>query len=275
VLSAGPGGPKPETSGKFVLITLATTIHPTAIVERDAQLGNDCDLQVGALIRRDTILGDRVVVHPYAVIGGDPQDLHFNHSTGSGVRVGVGTTIREHVTINRSTKPGGFTVVGEEGFIMANAHIAHDCVVGRNVVLGNNVMLAGHVSVGDYTFLGGGVGVHQFCRIGEGVMISGNASISRDIPPYLMVAGRDEVIGLNLIGLKRRGVNRAAVVELKRAFHAVYFTPGNIRAVAAAALAQGGFESAEARRFLEFFASGKRSFARARRAADLGGGTDD
>jgi UDP-N-acetylglucosamine acyltransferase len=254
---------------------LSTSVHPTAIIERDAQLGSDCDLQAGVIVRRDTILGDRVSVHPYAVIGGDPQDLHFQHSTGSGVRIGAGTTLREHVTINRSTKPGGFTVVGEECFLMANVHVAHDCVVGRNVVLGNNAMLAGHVSVGDYTFLGGGVGVHQFCRVGEGVMISGNASISRDIPPFVMVAERDAIIGLNLIGLKRRGVPRAAIVELKRAFHAVYFAPGNIRNVAAAALANGGFESAEAKCFLEFFTSGKRSFARARRAEKTGGTTDE
>ena len=254
---------------------MATTIHSTAIVERDAQLGSDCDLQAGVIIRRDTILGDKVVVHPYAVIGGDPQDLHFDHATGSGSRIGSGTTIREHVTVSRSTKAGGFTEVGESCFLMANVHIAHDCVVGKNVVLGNNVMLAGHVSIGDYTFLGGGVGVHQFCRVGEGVMISGNASISRDIPPYVMVAERDEVIGLNLIGLKRRGVSRAAVVELKRAFHAVYFTPGNIRTVAVSVMAVGGFESAEAKRFLEFFTSGKRSFARARRATSGSGGADE
>ncbi len=250
---------------------MATTIHPSAIVELDAQLGNDCDLQAGVLVRRDTILGDRVVVHPYAVVGGDPQDLSFVHATSSGVRIGAGTTIREHVTINRSTKAGGFTDVGEDCFLMANVHVAHDCVVGRKVVLGNNVMLAGHVSIGDFTFLGGGVGVHQFCRIGDGVMISGNASISRDIPHYVTVAERDAVIGLNLIGLKRRGVSRAAIAELKRAFHAVYFTPGNIRAVAASTLAVGGFTSVEAKRFLEFFATGKRSFARARRAAAADG----
>jgi len=255
---------------------LVTSIHPTAIIERDAQLGNECDLQAGAIIRRHTILGDHVIVHPYAVIGGDPQDLHFDRKLESGVRIGAGTTIREHVTVSRSTKPGGCTEIGEGCFLMANAHVAHDCIVGKNVVLANNVMLAGHVAVGDFTFLGGGVGVHQFCRIGEGVMISGNASISRDIPPYVMVAERDEVIGLNLIGLKRRGVSRDAVAELKRVFHAVYFTPGNIRHVAASALGEGGFRSSEAKRFLEFFTSGKRSFARARKAAlPIDGGTDE
>ena len=254
---------------------MATTIHPTAIIERDAQLGTDCDLHAGAIIRRHTILGDRVVVHPYAVVGGDPQDLRFDRLTESGVRIGADTTIREHVTINRSTKTGGFTEIGENCFFMANAHVAHDCVVGKSVVIANNVMLAGHVSIGDYTFLGGGVGIHQFCRIGEGVMLSGNASISRDIPPYVMAAERDEVIGLNVIGLKRRGVGREAIMELKRAFHAVYFTSGNIRTVAAAALASADFPSAEAKNFLGFFQSGKRSFARARRASSCDGGSDE
>lgn len=254
---------------------MATTIHPTAIIERDAQLGSDCDLHAGVIIRRHTILGDRITVHPYAVVGGDPQDLRFDRLTESGVRIGSGTTLREHVTINRSTKTGGFTEVGEGCFLMVNVHVAHDCVVGKNVVLANNVMLAGHVTVGDNTFFGGGVGVHQFCRIGEGVMVSGNASISRDVPHYVMVAERDEVIGLNLIGLKRRGVSRVAVVELKRAFHDVYFTCGNIRNVAESALQKGGYTTAEAKRFLEFFLGGKRSFARARRAAVEGEGGDE
>jgi len=254
---------------------VATTIHPTAIIERDAQLGSDCDLHAGVIIRRHTILSDRITVHPYAVVGGDPQDLRFDRLTESGVRIGFGTTLREHVTVNRSTKTGGFTEVGEGCFLMANVHVAHDCVVGKNVVLGNNVMLAGHVNIGDNTFLGGGVGVHQFCRIGEGVMVSGNASISRDIPPFVMVAERDDVIGLNLVGLKRRGVSRPAIMEIKRAFREVYFTPGNIRKVAETALTTGGYATPEARQFLEFFLSGKRSFARARRAATNGEGGDE
>ncbi len=254
---------------------MATTLHPSAIIERDAQLGTDCDVHAGAIIRRNTILGDRVAVHPYAVIGGVPQDLRFASSKESGVRISNDTTLREYVTVNRSTKVGGFTEVGEGCFLMANVHVAHDCVVGRNVVLGNNVMLAGHVSVGDYTFIGGGVGLHQFCRVGEGVMISGNASISRDIPPYVIAAERDDVIGLNLIGLKRRGVSREAIVELKRAFREVFFTPGNIRAVAASALLVGGYTSTEAKRFLEFFTMGKRSFVRARRAAVTEKGMDE
>lgn len=243
-------------------------IHPTALVEPGAQLGADCEIQAGAIVTKHCVLGDRVVVHPFAVIGGDPQYLQFDRALATGVRVGAGTVIREHVTINRSIHAEKFTTVGENCFLMAASHVAHDCAVGHHAVLANAVLLAGHVSVGDHTVLGGGAAVHQFCRIGDGVMVAGHASITRDVPPFTMVAERDDVIGLNAVGLRRRGFGRTAVTELKAAYHDVYFTPGNIRVVAATLLASGRFTSAEARRFLEFFAGGKRSFARARRAAD-------
>jgi UDP-N-acetylglucosamine acyltransferase len=242
-------------------------IHPTAIIEPGAQLGADCAIHAHAIITRHAVLGDRVTVHPFAVVGGDPQYLKFDHALATGIRVGAGTVIREHVTLNRSIHAGGFTAIGENCFLMANAHVAHDCVLGDHVVLANNAMLAGHVEAGAHTFVGGGAGIHQYCRIGEGVMVAGNASITRDVPHFTMVAERDEVIGFNVVGLKRRGFSRQAISELKEAFHAVYFTPGNIREVAAATLAAGKISSAEARRFLEFFAAGKRGFARARRAA--------
>lgn len=243
-----------------------STIHPTAIVERGAQLGAECELMAYAVVTKHCVLGDRVVVHPFAVVGGDPQYLKFDRATAAGVRVGAGTVIREHVTINRSIHAGKNTVVGENCLMMAASHVAHDCEVGNNVIFANAALLGGHVSVGDHTFFGGGAAVHQFCRIGEGVMVAGHASITRDVPHYTMVAERDDVIGFNVIGLKRRGVSRAAIAELKAAFQDVYFTPGNIREVAAAVLAGGTYASVEARRFLEYFTGGKRSFARARRA---------
>ncbi len=245
-------------------------IHPTAIVEPGAQLGVDVEVMAHAIVTKHCELGDRVTVHPFAVIGGDPQYLKFDRATDARVKIGAGTVLREHVTINRSIHAGKATVVGENCFFMASSHAAHDCEVGNNVVLANAALLAGHVSVGDHTFFGGGSAVHQFCRIGEGVMVAGHASITRDVPHFTMVAERDDVIGFNVVGLKRRGVARAAIAELKRAFQEVYFTPGNIRTVAAERLAAGGFATTEARRFLEFFAGGKRSFARARRAATEG-----
>jgi len=246
---------------------MATVIHPSAIVEPGAQLGADCEIMAGAVITRHCVLGDRVVVHPYAVIGGDPQYVKFDRTLVSGVRIGSGTVLREHVTINRSIHAGEFTTVGENCFFMATSHAAHDCAVGNQVVFANAALLAGHVTVGDHTFFGGGAAVHQYCRIGESVMVAGHASITRDVPHYTMVAERDDVIGFNVVGLKRRGFTRAAMAELKQVFHEVYFTPGNIRQVAAAVLASGKFTTPEARRFLEFFSEGKRSFARARRAA--------
>ena len=246
---------------------MATTIHPTAIVEAGAQLGADCEIMAYAVVTKHCVLGDRVVVHPFAVIGGDPQYLKFDRATAAGVRIGAGTVLREHVTINRSIHAGKFTTVGESCFFMAASHAAHDCEIGNGVVFANAALLAGHVSVGDNTFLGGGAAVHQFCRIGERVMVAGHASITRDVPHFTMVAERDDVIGLNVVGLKRSGLARASIAELKAAFHDVYFTPGNIREVAALRIATNAFESAEAKRFLEFFSQGKRSFARARRAA--------
>lgn len=243
------------------------SIHPTAVVEEGAQLGAGCVIHAHAIILKHTVLADRVIVHPFAVLGGEPQYLKFDPATQSSVRVGPGTVVREHVTINRSIHAGQATTVGARCFLMANSHVGHDSVVEDDVVLANNVMLAGHVHVGRNTFLGGGAGFHQFCRIGEGVIVSGLARIAQDIPPFAMAAERNEIIGLNLIGLKRRGVSRAAIGEIKDAFRAVYFTPGNIRAVASAALAGHAFQTAEARQFLTFFTEGKRGFARARREA--------
>ena len=244
------------------------SIHPTAVVEEGAQLGAGCVIHAHAIILKHTVLADRVIVHPFAVLGGEPQYLKFDPATQSSVRVGPGTVVREHVTINRSIHAGQATTVGARCFLMANSHVGHDSVVEDDVVLANNVMLAGHVHVGRNTFLGGGAGFHQFCRIGEGVIVSGLARIAQDIPPFAMAAERNEIIGLNLIGLKRRGVSRAAIGEIKDAFRTVYFTPGNIRAVASAALAGDAFKTAEARQFLMFFTEGKRGFARARREVE-------
>lgn len=245
---------------------MATSIHPTAIVEPGAQLGADCEIQAYAIVTKYAALGDGVVVYPHAVVGGDPQYVKFDRKLVTGVRVGRGSVIREGATINRSIYEGKTTVLGENCFLMAAAHLGHDCEVGNHVVLANNVMLAGHVSVGDFTFVGGGAGIHQFTRIGESVMVGGLARITRDIAPYTIAAERDEVSGLNLVGLKRRGFSREAIRELKEAFRVVYQTAGNIRDVAARSLAAGTWQTAEACRFLEFFTSGKRSFCRPARS---------
>lgn len=249
-----------------------TTIHPTAIVEDGAVLGADCEIHPYAIVKRGAVLGDRVVVHPFSVVGGDPQDLKFKPGTRSGVRIGSGTRIREGVTVNSATSDGAFTHVGENCLLMAACHVAHDCHVGNGVILANAVLLAGHVQVGDQAILGGGGHFHQFIRIGTRSMVSGGSRCSLDIPPFGLVAERDEVVGLNLTGLKRSGLPRETIQQLKEAFRAVYLGTGNIRELAAKALATGAYPSAEATQFLQFFSGGTRGFARLRREAEPGGG---
>jgi len=241
------------------------SVHPTVIIEDGVQLGDGCVIHPHAIIKSHTVLGAGVVVHPFAVIGGDPQYLKFDPATVSGVRIGDGSVVREHVTINRSIHADKATVVGARCFLMANAHVGHDCVVADDVVLANNVMLAGHVEIGAFTFVGGGAGIHQFCRLGEGVMVGGLARITQDVAPFLMVAERDEVPGFNLVGLKRRKFSREAIREIKDCYAHV-FAGGDPREAAAARLGEG-VQTNEARRFLEFFAAGKRGFARPSGAA--------
>jgi UDP-N-acetylglucosamine acyltransferase len=250
-------------------------IHPTALIEDGARLGAGCVIHAYALITRHCELGDAVVVHPFAVVGGDPQDLSFEAATPSGVRIGARTVIREHVTISRATKAGASTEVGSDCFLMASSHVAHDCRIGSRVVIANAALLAGHVQIGERAFLGGCCVIHQFCRIGEGAMIGGGARISRDIAPFSLATERNAVIGLNVVGLRRRGLKREVLDEIKRAFRTLDVPVGNLREIAAAALQGGSFSSAEARGFLEFFQGGKRGFARTRRDVAAEEATDE
>ena len=251
-----------------------TSVHPQAIVEDGAVLGAGCVIHAGALVTRHAVLGDGVVVHPYAVVGGDPQDLKFDPATRTVLRIGARTVIREHVTLHRATRPEGWTEVGADCYLMVGCPVAHDCRLGERVIMANAVLLAGHVQIGDGAFVGGGALVHQFTRVGEGAMVGGAARVARDLPPFSMVTERDEIVGLNVVGLRRRGLPRETLAELKRAFRAVNVAVGDMRQIAAAELAGGGYSSPEARRYLEFFGGSRRSFARARRAGSEGPADD-
>ncbi|MGF1485135.1 MAG: acyl-ACP--UDP-N-acetylglucosamine O-acyltransferase [Opitutales bacterium] len=252
----------------------ATRIHPTAVVEDGAQLADDtkvgpyaviasgtvigpgCEIGAHAILHPGTILEEKIFIDAHAVIGGDPQDIKFDRDTPSGVYIGAGTTIREHVTINRATRPNKRTVVGPDCFLLATCHVPHDATIGQGTVIANAVLFGGFVEVGSHCFIGGSAVFHQHVRIGDGVMVSGNASLSRDIAPYILVSERDRVHGLNHVGLRRRGFSTETVSELKRLFRAVLDAPGNVRAHAARQTA----ESAPGKRFLSFFGGGKRGF---------------
>ena len=233
-------------------------VGPFAIIEAGATLGAGCRIAAHAIVKARAALGAAVHVDHFAVVGGDPQDLSFDASTDSGTLIGDRTVIREHVTIHRATKAGERTVIGVDCLLMAGSHVAHDCVLGAHVILANGCMLGGHVHVGDKAFVSGGVAVHQFCRIGGGALVSGNAVITEDVPPNGLAHGRNLISGLNLIGLRRRAVPTPAVMEIKKAYHAVYATQGACATLAQKALDSGEYQTLEGRDFLTFFLGGKR-----------------
>jgi len=234
------------------------TVGPFAVVESGAVVGQGCVLAAHAIVRRGCVLAAGVRIDSFAVLGGEPQDLGFDRATPSGVEIGANTVIREHVTVHRATKAGTATRVGAHNLLMAGSHVAHDCVLADHVILANGSMLGGHVEVGARAFVSGGVAVHQFCRIGGGALVSGNAVITEDVAPASLAHGRNELSGLNLVGLRRRNLPPETIAELKRAYHAV-FTPGTSCAgQAQTALDSGIYRSAEAAEFLRFFLGGKR-----------------
>jgi UDP-N-acetylglucosamine acyltransferase len=270
-----------KTDGETRILTSdrqaqAGQVHPTAQIHATAQLdsgasvGAHCIIHAHAVVSRHCYLAEGVVVHPFAVIGGDPQDLQFNPKTPSWVSVGARTIIREHVTISRATRENAATEVGADCYLMASSHIAHDCVLGDGVILANAVLLGGHVRVEERAFLGGGAVVHQHCRVGRLAMVGGGSRISLDVPRFCMTAERNALIGLNIVGLRRNGIKQAAVRELKAALRSVLAPAGKVPEAAATALAQGRYASAEAIQFLQFFQGGRRGFTRPRRGGKAG-----
>jgi len=216
-------------------------IHPTAIIDSQADI--DSNVQVGPYsiiganvnIGSGTVIGPHVVIQPhveigpdchvfqYASIGAVPQALKFQGEE-TYVKIGRGTVIREFVTVNRGTGFGGeITEVGEENFLMAYVHIAHDCKTGRNVILANNATLAGHIVIEDFVTVGGLVAIHQFVRIGHYAYIGGKSAVVKDIPPYVIAAGdRAKLHGLNSVGLKRHGFSQETLSSLKKAYRIIF-----------------------------------------------------
>jgi UDP-N-acetylglucosamine acyltransferase len=213
------------------------TIHPTALVAAGARLGEGVEIGPYCTVGPDVVLGDRVrlvshvviegvtsigadtVVHPFAVLGGAPQHLGHKGEPTSLV-VGEANVIREHVTMHTGTvMGGGVTRVGSKGLFMVATHVAHDCVVGDQVVMANNATLAGHVHLGDYVFMGGLAAIHQHTRIGRYAFIGGLTPVTRDVIPFGSVLGNPAGLGgLNLVALKRRGFARETINDLRSAY---------------------------------------------------------
>ncbi len=215
-----------------------TKIHSTAIVDTAAQLGTDVAVGPYAVIEAGVAIGDGSVIGPHAVLyagtrlgrecrvhagavlGDRPQDLGFREAP-SWVRVGDRCVLREGVTLHRGTQPDSATEIGDDCYLMANAHCAHNVTLGRRVILANGVLLAGYVSVGDGCFMGGNAAVHQFVRVGRLAMVGGLAAVSQDVLPFMTVAtGECNVLaGPNTVGLRRAGLAAPERVAIRRAFH--------------------------------------------------------
>ena len=196
-------------------------VGPFAVIEADVIIGHDCRIGAHAVLKQYTQLGADNQVFEHAVLGGLPQDSHFG-GDASYLTVGDRNIVREGVTMHRSTRPGGATRVGSDGFFMAYSHVAHDCRVADRVVLANGVLLGGHVEVGERVFLGGGAAVHQFCRIGRLAMIGGLTKVSQDCLPFCTSDGHPARLrGLNTVGLRRAGVDASSLNALKHALRIV------------------------------------------------------
>lgn len=249
-------------------IDASAQIHPSSVIEAGATIGPGCRIGPFCLIGPEVVLGARVevkshavitgateigehtVIFPFASVGEIPQDLKF---AGEKTRLVIGrrNRIREHVTINTGTAGGGgLTSIGDDCLLMAGAHVAHDCRVGNHVILVNNSAVAGHCVIEDQVIVGGLSGVHQWVRIGRGAIIGALSMVTADVIPHALVAGpRAQLEGLNLVGLKRRGVARADITALRDLYMAL--SEGNFRD-SARRLSEDGADSEMAREVLDF-----------------------
>ena len=259
----------------------APGIHPSAAVDPSARIGEGVSVGAFSLVGPGVEVGDGTTIgphcsvqgptrigrdnriHAHAAIGGDPQDKKFAGERTELV-IGDRNVIREFTTINRGTgSGGGATRIGDDNWLLAYVHVAHDCIVGNGCVFSNNATLAGHVEIGDQVILSGFVGIHQFCRIGAHAFIGMGAFVNGDVPPFVLVAqeeyGRPR--GVNVEGLKRRGFGPDRLAAIRRAYRALYMSGAKLEE-ARGQLAEMALESADVRAFLEFIDAGQRPLLR-------------
>jgi UDP-N-acetylglucosamine acyltransferase len=255
-------------------------IHPSALIDPSARIGANVDIGAFCVIGPDVEIGEGTRIGPHVVIdgptrigrenqiyafaalGGDPQDKKF-HGERSELIIGDRNVIREFTTFNRGTADDeGTTRIGDDNWIMAYVHIAHDCIVGNRIVFANASSLAGHVTVEDYVILGGFTLVHQFCKIGAHAFTSMGSVINRDVPPYVTVAGiYAEPHGINSEGLKRRGFGKERILSIKRAYRTIYKS-GLPLAEARLQLAEAAKDAPDVKIMLDFIDRSERSLVR-------------
>jgi UDP-N-acetylglucosamine acyltransferase len=249
-------------------------IHPTAIVDPGARIAASAEIGPFSIVGPQVAIGEKTIVQSHVVIEGEvqigngnfighgaiigppPQDVSFSPERKTRVEIGNNNIIREYCTIHRGTAEGSSTKIGDKNFLMAGAHIGHNCLIGNNVIIANNCLLAGFVQVDDGAFLGGGSTFHQFMHIGRLVMVQGSSAFGKDLPPFVVAAERNFVFGVNVIGLRRAGFSAKDRDEIKAAFKLVYQSGLNVgQALEKAAATNFG---APAREFLDFVANAKK-----------------
>lgn len=233
------------------------TVHPSAVIEADVEIGDDCSIAAGAVLRPGTVLGPGSHIGVGVVIAEPPADFAWQGEM-SYVRIGSDNRLREYVTVHRATGPGAATVIGDSNLIMPYCHIAHNCRIGNRTTITNFCQLAGFVEVGDNAVLGGMTGVHQFVRIGRLAMVGACSYLARDMPPFMIGNGNPcRVRGLNLLGLRRAGFSPGQLRQLRELFRIAYRS--ELSFAAALMMLEDRFgDSAEVKDWIVFVRSSKR-----------------
>lgn len=241
-------------------------IGPYTVIDEGVEIGAHCIIGPHVYITGVTTIGAENRFHAGCVIGDAPQDLKYDGAPTK-LRIGDKNVFREHFTIHRSTKTGEETIIGSNGFFMQHSHVAHNCVIGNQVILASGALLGGHVVVQDRAFISGNCLVHQFVRVGTLAIMQGGAAISLDLPPFTIAtqARGNSMCGLNVVGLRRAGFTTEQRLELKKLYRALFRSGENLRTALAAA--QKDFSGAAARTVLDFIASAKRGVC-----SDISGG---
>jgi len=230
-------------------------VGPYSVIDENVELGPDCVVGPHVYLTGVTTIGSHNRFFAGCVIGEAPQDLKYQ-GTPTRLRIGDHNVFREHVTVNRSNKAAEDTVVGSHNFLMAYSHVAHNCLVGDQVIFANGATLGGHVTVANGAFISGNCLVHQFVRVGTLALMQGGSAISQDLPPYTVARGDNGICGLNTVGLRRAGIASAERLELKQLYHLLFRGELNLRSALKAAREK--FSSAPAKVMLDFLADSKR-----------------
>jgi UDP-N-acetylglucosamine acyltransferase len=260
-------------------IAALVDIHPSAVIDPTAELGDGVVIGPYAVIGPNVVLGERTLIGPHvvierdtvvgrecdvkasAVLGGDPQDLKY---AGEYTQLVIGdrTRIREFATLNRGTAARGCTTIGSDCLIMAYTHIAHDCIIGDHVILSNAVNMGGHVQIDEWAIVGGMTPIHQFVRIGAHAFVGGATRVQKDIPPYVRVAGNPlKMYGLNTVGLQRRGVPESLRADLKQLYRLFFKSSLNVTQALAAARQEWPDPEPPLERFLSFIEASERGIS--------------